>query len=322
MNSKILDKLVSWLSILAFVYTITTSGLIDFSWSQPINDFLNKLNEDWIRIVVAFSMLLLIIFFLLYKKSYVDLYETLWTMAENNKLHPIRARVIVTYKYLKNRKNRFKIKKAHFTYNVLSKNTEGVDVAYDLEFEIKPGLLSILLEKINRSNFSFYFITNDISQLDVNECSFQLNNEEKQFLSPVIHDVTTKGRGEDRIRKYSGLNEIVFCYPPKIRYGDVLTYRFSYICRNNLSIDEVWHSFVIIPENYSTKINEVDIEVKSECANLDKLELQRFYKRDIVIASSFKRTEEEKLTSSYRLAEKIKPQKESCYFIQFDYHIK
>lgn len=322
MNNKILDKLVSWLSILAFVYTITTSGLIRFPWSQPINDFLNKLNEDSVRIVVAFSMLLLIIFFLLYKKSYVDLYETLWTMAENNKLHPIRARVIVTYKYLKNRKNRFKIKKAHFTYKVLSKNTKAVDVAYDLEFEIKPDWWRILLQKIHRRNFSFYIITNDTSELDVCECSLQLNNEERQPLSPVIHDVTTKGQGEDRIRKYSGLNEVTFCYPLKIRYGDILTYRFSYICRDNLSIDEVRHSFVIIPENYSTKIDEIDIEVKSECVKLDKLELQKFYKRDIVIASLFKRMEEEKLISSYRLAEKIKPQKESCYFIQFDYHIK
>lgn len=317
MNNKIVNKLVSWISVLAFVYTIITSGFLDFFWNKSINAFLEK---NGVRIIVAISILVIIIFFWLYKKSYVDLFETLWTMAENNKLHPIRARVIVTYKYLKNRKNRFKIKRAHFTYKILSKNTNGLDVAHDLEFEIKPDLLRIILQKIHRRNFSFYIITNDTDELDVYECSFQLNNEEKQILSPVIHDVTKKGRGEDTIRKYSGLNEIVFCYPHKIRYGDTLTYRFAYVCKNSLSLNEKRYSFVIIPENYSTKIDEIDIEVKSKCVELDKLELQRFYKRDVVIAGLFK-SMEEKSTSLYRLAEKIKPQKESCYFVQFDYHI-
>lgn len=317
MNFKLSDKFISILSAIMFIYTFATSGLFNFGIKETTNHI------DIFRVLVAVFVALLIIIVFLYKRSYVNLYETLCTMAENNKLHPIRARVMVTYKNLKKQLNPFKIKHANFKYTFLpsKENSDKIDIVYSLKFDIEPTLYSVLKYKIFKKNFVFYIITNDTSNFEIKECWLTFNNGEKQNFLPVIHDVTTKGRSEDRIRTYSGLNEINISYPNKVRSKDKLSYHISYICRDNLTTMEERHSFVIMPENYATKIDSIDIVLEGIGVELSKIELQEFYQKNINIVSLFQKLQIEPITQ-YKLLEKIIPRMDACYFTQFDYKIR
>lgn len=195
MNFKLSDKFISILSAIIFVYTVSTSGLISFGTNET-NDHIEP-----VRILVAVVTVLLIVIVFLYKKSYVNLYETLCTMAENNKLHPIRARVMVTYKNLKKQVNPFRIKHANFKYTILPSNEsrDKIDVVYSLQFDIAPTFYSVLKYKIFKKNFVFYIITNDSKNFEVQECWLMFNNGDKQNFLPV----SDLSRGYSRKRTHS-----------------------------------------------------------------------------------------------------------------------
>ena len=158
-----------------------------------------------------------------------------------------------------------------------NESRDKIDVVYSLQFDIAPTFYSVLKYKIFKKNFVFYIITNDSKNFEVQECWLMFNNGDKQNFLPVIHDVTTKGRGEDRIRIYSGLNEVSISYPNKIRHKDKLSYHLSYICRSNLTTLEERHSFVIMPENYATKIDSIGIVFEGIGVELSKIEPQEFH---------------------------------------------
>lgn len=97
-----------------------------------------------------------------------------------------------------------------------------------------------------------------------------------------------------------------------------MSYHLSYICRSNLTTLEERHSFVIMPENYATKIDSIGIVFEGIGVELSKIELQEFHQKDITIVSLFQKSEMESITQ-YTLLEEIIPRQDACYFIQFDY---
>lgn len=263
----------------------------------------------------------------LYKRSYVDLYSVLRQMSENNKLHPVRAKVMSTYKSLTHGHNPFTIEDSKFNYRILpTENPQIYNVQYTLSFVLKMTKRNLWFANFQKRSFRFYAITDSEHGYVIKECFCCEGNDKRYYFQPILHDVTRMGNGGDKIQRYSGLQEIVFPLPNDISKNTRYAYSICYVCPKNLHAKDQRYSFAIIPDNYSKKIRNMSITVNDTCGAIKNLELQEFDGEEIRNPAAFveKKISEEKGDSSTRsehsfLYGPIKTNMNSIYFVQFDF---
>lgn len=324
LNNKVVNTAISASGILG------TLGLIG-----TIIGWLEKdIRTGIFKISISLLIVSIILFCLFrYKKSFADLYSTLNVMAENNKLHLIRAMVMTIHKEMHRKHNKIVIKEAKFTYEILYPNIScqnsqfyGYDVRYTICFNFKRPLF--FYEKKRR--FSFYIICdsdkmireNKIKAFDyytgLQDVSSKLivSDNVKYDVDFVLNSVTTRGDGQDHIERYSGLYEVTVILPNNVT-GKEICYELGYTMKYNLSVDENQYNFAIIPSNYSKKIRRLKIDVISNSLSVYQMCLQEIdYKNGLAIVESFKKLKYNKYTLC---SNSIKPKMRAAYIIQFNY---
>lgn len=348
MNSKIGDKMLTMISAVAVIDILVdllnnspSLGDIPLAGSlielmQVLFAFLQRSGiYTWLKLLFVAAV---IVGTILYKRSYVNLYSVLQQISENNKLHPVRAKVMVTYKALTHGYNPFPIEDATYQYTILPvtapeyRKTSVTDreyqVQYSLSFTMKVNRLTLWWANRRKLSFRFYAIVDNVNGFDIDEC-YCMEGSTRCDLIPVWHDVTRTGIGGDKIRRYSGLQEITLPFPKSVSGRNRLSYHISYTCKRNFRSSDMKYSFAIIPDNYSRKIRRMRIIVKDTCAAIKNIELQEFDGEKIRNPTAFTSTEEPWPEKSSQATESrkeyrflfgpIKPDMNSLYFFQYDF---
>ena len=348
MNSKIGDKMLTMISAVAVIDILVdllnnSSSLGDIPLAGSLIELMQVLFAflqrsgiyTWLKLLFVAAV---IVGTILYKRSYVNLYSVLQQISENNKLHPVRAKVMVTYKALTHGYNPFPIEDATYQYTILPvtapeyRKTSVTDreyqVQYSLSFTMKVNRLTLWWANRRKLSFRFYAIVDNVNGFDIDEC-YCMEGSTRCDLIPVWHDVTRTGIGGDKIRRYSGLQEITLPFPKSVSGRNRLSYHISYTCKRNFRSSDMKYSFAIIPDNYSRKIRRMRIIVKDTCAAIKNIELQEFNGEQIRTPTAFVITEGMESESEKKSAQQanqysflfgpIKPEMNSIYFILYDF---
>ena len=245
--------------------------------SIPIIKFLLPIFDIWwINSVSLVVMIVLVIYFIFYKRRFVNLYGVLNTISYNNKLHPIRMIVVVVNQYINNNINRIPIKKIIFVYNIYpsikkqKRDDELYDVRYSLKFEASGFAWFKLLKRKNRS-FKFFAICENSPPEDI-VTRVIVNGAVSQVI-PIIEPVTLSGEGGDDIDDFAGLYEFTITVP-KIPVCSRMQIQVSYTVKNHLKLQYKKYSFVIYPKNYGANVKKIEIYLKSQQLPMDNLQLQ------------------------------------------------
>lgn len=348
MNSKIGDRMLTLISLIATIDLLVdllnnspspsniplVGSLIDFI--QGLFAFLQR-NGIYTWLKLGFATIVIVGAFL-YKRSYVNLYSVLRQISENNKLHPVRAKVMVTYKILTHGHNPFPIEEAVYRYTIFpadvpergktGENDTEYHVCYSLSFTMKVNRWTLWWANRQKLSFRFYAIVDNVNGFALDEC-YCMDGSIRRDLIPVWHDVTRTGIGEDKIQRYSGLQEITLPFPRSTSGRNRLSYHISYTCKRNLRSSDLKYSFAIIPDNYSKKIRRMRIIVEDICKAIKNIELQEFDGEKIRNPTAFADTEKTWPEKSIEIKESgneyqflfgpIKPDMNSIYFVQYDF---
>ncbi|MGY3663199.1 MAG: hypothetical protein ACXAHE_04915 [Roseburia sp. 1XD42-69] len=236
---------------------------------QIIRDIGNNVISDdvspFINIIITLGeiiIFLMIIFNFYYKKRmFVDLFDMLKTMTQNNKLHPLREVVMVVNDRYEDSKNRYKICNAEFQYTLIRKDNEK---EYDVNYKI-----SLRLKKKNQKNsiLKFYIILDIEGNFKKDEVpinvTFTAKNGSK--ISFTTHPQSVTISKIDYNKKFSGLYEINIKIPEIIIKGFKKNYFQCDICytlENNFSFSiENNYNFFIYPDNYGKRIAQCNVNV-------------------------------------------------------------
>lgn len=362
MNKKIFDHLVTLASAIGVICTVLQLPVIkqlhDFLQTKGIFQSLlqvpvfQKLSShinilDFFTFLCFLALSILFIYFFRKKKRFLDLYDTLYLMSINNKLHPIREMVMITSNRLHGVRNHVKIISAKFFYSIRPSQTSkesssqppqttkeslpSYDVDYRIQFLLKKPLFLPHRQKFRF--FSFYAICeqDDItvvnSFLDSINAIVKIPDGEKTSLVsfqavPAVYPTTTSGSGQDRNPRFSGLYQISLVIPPSFSSEKELELEISYTLCNNIHLNEHQYCFVILPSNYGTRIGKMEIIVDSEGLNIYQVILQQMgYKQGFCTPASFMLTKSasKKTTYSITNGNSIVPDINSVYVIQLDY---
>ena len=336
LNNKIFEKVLNIISVVTAI-DILTDLLKDLSIFEIITRVVplfntNNANLSQINgVIKSLFIIIILIGVFFYKRSFVDLYSVLNQMSQNNKLHPVREKVMTTYKILTSGYNPFKIDQMNFTYTIrpsklyISGNKK-FDVQYDIDFIFTISKFSLFLANKRKKDFTFYVIADADNNLKLQRCFYKLATEphETDFF-PTIHDVTRLGSSGDRIKRFSGLEEFTLAYPLSISNNkETIHYHISYLCSENLQTRDKKYSFTIIPDNYSNKVKNIDIYIDDISNSLTDLELQEFdggpSPKNAGVFSFSHLTDNGREFTKYHLTfGSIKPNMSSVYFVQFSY---
>lgn len=351
MNKKIFDHLVTLASAIGVIFTVlqlpVVKQLHDFLQTKGIFQSLlqvpvfQKLSShinilDFFTFLCFLALSILFIYFFRKKKRFLDLYDTLYLMSINNKLHPIREMVMITSNRLHGVRNHVKIISAKFFYSIRPSQTSKessafYDVDYKIQFLLKKPLFLPHRQKFRF--FSFYAICEqeDLTVVDsflgsINGIVKSPDSKKISLVSfkavPAVYPTTTSGSGQDKNPRFSGLYQISLVIPPSFSSEKELELEVSYTLRNNIHLNEHQYCFVILPSNYGTKIGEMEIFVDSEGLNIYQVVLQQMgYKQGFCIPASFMLTKSvsKKTTYSITNGNSIVPDIDSVYVIQLDY---
>lgn len=359
MNKKIFDHLVTLASAIGVICTIlqlpVVKQLHDFLQTKGIFQTLLQVPVfqrlfSHIDILNFFTFLcflalsILFIYFLRKKKRFLDLYDTLYLMSINNKLHPIREMVMIASNRLHGVRNHVKVISAKFFYSIRPSQTStgsssqppkttlsSYDVDYKIQFLLKKPLFLPHRQKFRF--FSFYAICEqeDLTVVDsflrsINAIVKIPDSKKTSLVSfktvPAVYPTTTSGSGQDRNPRFSGLYQISLVIPPSFSSEKELELEVSYTLRNNIHSNEHQYCFVILPSNYGTKIGKMEIIVDSEGLNIYQVILQQMsYNQGFCTPASFMLTKSasKKITYSITNGNSIVPDINSVYVIQLDY---
>lgn len=283
------------------------------------------------------SCVLLKIFFLLIlgiitlvviftKRKYLNLYDTLRLLSENNKLHAIREVVVVASNEINKSRNALKIEQAKFIY-AISKCKEDKNtfkVSYGLGINFKPCLYPIIKKRVRV--ISFYAICESISRkmkeqfIDSMQCLLTCDSYSVE-IKPLVREVTTDGESQDRSKRFAGLYKISIAIPPSVNLRKNFELRISYDLFDDVFFKERQYDFFIYPSNYSRKIDYLDVMVEVKDINLSQIALYEIeHKNGVSVVGSF--TQDPRHVGRYYIKDRIKsPKMNAAYFVQMDYRL-
>lgn len=309
MNRKIEDGVIAIMSCVGTIWTI-----IEFI-INPLESLIRPKGisekEAVVRIILGVAFLVFaVVFVLRIRKEHTTLYDIQHTMAKNNKLHPLRALAMILYDYEKRNYNRLRIKSARFSYK-LRKNEgppEGYNVDYMLQFEVKKKWYQ------SGSNlyrmFKFYAISEYGKNLE--NLSLLINGQE---YFPVVSSCTTKGESGDAMGRFSGLFRIQTILPSSLNFKENIHVEIKYTVNNQIKDTDNQYSFVIIPQNYSRRIEKINIQLFSEAP------ISNLFCHGITVngkleqAGAFSRDRDDRRPYETEFSPKMK----TVYFVQFDF---
>lgn len=313
MNKIIFDKLISILSVIGVIFSI--SNLLPFESVIFI--------PQWVSFVFLLAMSIIIAIYYKYKKKFLDLYDTLRILSENNKLHPIREMVVIVSNQLNNWSNRLKIACATFTYSFGECHSGNIyDVTYNISLLLKPyrWLPTLRVRTINfyaiceeeNKNYIDRFLNSVHCRLNVGTTSIPI--------VPSIFPATTSGESNDSIPRFAGLYKISIVIPPSISLRDHIRLDLSYLLYKNVHVEDQQYSFVILPCNYGKKVDAIEMIVEAPKKCIQQITLHQMgYKCGVSPAGSFIRDESQKGRYLISGEKKIKPDIHSAYVIQMDF---
>lgn len=250
--------------------------------------------------------------------------EVLVSIANNNKLHSLRAFAVIIQKHIERKGNKIKIPYIKFAYGIYETQNGVYDVKYDLQFCFKNTILNKWI--IKNPRFSFYIILdNDVST--VSDLKKELNMKvvfepEIYHSAPLVNIKNVTTSQIDNIKTTTSLYEVTVTLPDAWMRRSVneipVICNVSYIVKQNIDFSALGnqYNFVIIPYNYSDyKIKTCEVEI----LNNSKTELQlNCYK------STLKESEMSQMNVSvtngnlgYKI-EAFKIDMDAIYFIQIE----
>lgn len=330
MNSKIFNLLLCGAGIISAIDVIVP--VLSYFDIFPLSIFSSPFFLDKILPVIKIAIVIFLFSVVIrYKRNFANLFSLLNEMAVNNKLHPIRERVMIEYDLLK-RSPVFHVRKAKFNYCIScsskgkGKKTDFFDITYDLDFTLRKSVKHIFTRNLT---FSFYVIGYGSTQKTKSNPYYLQNCNAKVYIngvatgvSPIIHPATISGESNDRAPNYAGLYRVEFPFTEHICVFDTVRIKFRYVVYDNINLQKDnylgQYGFAIIPLNYSQSVSKWEINVShKKDVILENLELQEIsYDGKISMRSLFTKTQEE---SFCLLDPQMKPNVKSSYFIAFDY---
>ena len=313
MNKILRDNLISILSSIGVIFSL----LDIFGLSKGI------FAQKWFSSILFVAILLVIIRYYWYKKKFLDLYDTLRILSENNKLHPIREMVVIVSNQLNNWSNRLKIACATFTYSFGECHSGNIyDVTYNISLLLKPyrWLPTLRVRTINfyaiceekNKNYIDRFLNSVHCHLNVGTTSIPI--------VPSIFPATTSGESNDRIPRFAGLYKISIVIPPPISLRDHIRLDLSYLLYKNVHVEDQQYSFVILPCNDGKKVDAIEMIVEAPKKCIQQISLHQMgYKCGVSPAGSFIHDESQKGRYLISGEKKIKPDIHSAYVIQMDF---
>lgn len=313
MNKIIFDKLMSISSAIGVIFSIY--NLFPFESEKFI--------PQWVSFVFLLAISIIIAMCYKYKKEFLDLYDTLRILSENNKLHPIREMVVIVSNQLNNWSNRLKIACATFTYSFGECHSGNIyDVTYNISLLLKPyrWLPTLRVRTINfyaiceekNKNYIDRFLNSVHCHLNVGTTSIPI--------VPSIFPATTSGESNDRIPRFAGLYKISIVIPPSISLRDHIRLDLSYLLYKNVHVEDRQYSFVILPCNYGKKVDAIEMIVEAPKKCIQQISLHQMgYKCGVSPVGSFIHDESQKGRYLISGEKKIKPDIHSAYVIQMDF---
>lgn len=256
--------------------------------------------------VLFVTIILYVVFF---RKRHTDLYDLQYTMAKNNKLHPLRALAVITNDYEKGRYNKLRILRATITYELQHNVSNDFNVKYGLSFQLFKRRNQMVTDTLRR--FRLYALSEDNKALK--NVSITIDGHDHHI--PLICSGTLLGHGGDHINRFAGLNKIQVVLPERLDWKNLIELKVEYLIENQISLFDGQYSFVIIPKNYSPWIREITVEFFTDGETVANLHCQRIGVSGVLeTVATF--SEVDKTTEMYRIS--FKPNMQSVYFIQFD----
>lgn len=312
MNRKLYDMVMSIMSAVG-----ATCVLVDLIigpamrlWGDS-NELLRNVITDHIKFFLGLVLIGIVALYVFYfRRRHTNLYDLQYTMAKNNKLHPLRALAVITHDCEKHENNKLRIETATFLYRLTNNQTNPkcLDVEYRLTFGLKRRWLQRVTDAVRR--FRLYAISE--YDADLKGISLQVN---KTGQMPKVLSRTSRGKGGDQMQRFSGLEEIETILPKNIDWKREITLEVKYLIENQIKEDDGQYSFAIIPKNYSNRIRNIDVELFSNGTAIKNLHCQRIGLNGVLeTIATFPDADGTKVP--YRAS--FKPDMKSVYFIQFD----
>lgn len=309
MNAKIEDKFIQVLSVFG-----TLIGLFSAVYTAVTS------KEGTFNVVVSVLLFVLflaiIVFFRFYKKAFVDIYSICSSMALNNRLQSLREVILIRHRETQDDTNKYRVDQAYFEYVIKKSDANSYDIDYIISFDLLKPWFMRRKQSAGHRTLTFFIITlgaapeNFAAEISGNAAS---GNSDAVKIIPVIQNATGRGESGSTEKAYAGLYKVITILPQNIEKGTHIEFKYS--IRGQIKTDQTKHSFTLIPQNYSSKINKMAIKIRSEGVHIHHPELQR-YGADgrFEIAESFVQKREE--ISEYDVF--LVPMMKSAYSIQFD----
>ena len=274
MNSKFASYIISLLAafntLISFIRTITET-IYALSNNQPLNIFEMCLSIS----SVVFSLLILIIFSY-HNKWYEDAYKLMLILAKNNKLHPIRALIMILESRKKLGDYNFNISRATFCYQITPSHSTSRthDVTYTLQLEIRLSWLEkhFLSYQISRNRLPSlkYYAICENSKPNLEYIKVENDILENTILVPA----PLSGESGDTSEEFSGLyvfNNLQI--PSNLLHRGQIKLEIKYTVPNQIISGAQQYTFVIIPINYGRKIHDLDISIMGNLPSKPKLQV-------------------------------------------------
>lgn len=264
---------------------------------------------DAVRLGLGIVLFLTVVLFaVIFRKRHTDLYDLQYTMAKNNKLHPLRALVVITNDCEKGRDNKLDIDQAILTYE-LQRNGSAFHVKYGLDFQMYKHWNQKVTDELRR--FRLYAISEDNRELK--GVSAAINGIDRHI--PLVCSRTLMGYSGDKMQRFAGLDKLQVVLPQHLNWRDSIKLKFEYLIEDQIGSEDAQYSFAIIPKNYGKSINKLTVELFTAGEKITNLHCYRIDVNGVLeTVATFSEVDNTK--EPYRVS--FCPHMRSVYFVQFD----
>ena len=281
MNGKLTNIFINGVSILGTIVGFIQIIPVILSVILPEQSIsIYQYIEGIVSVLAFVTLVILVIFIYRNKKTYVDLHTICSSMALNNRLQSLREIVLIKDREISGKNHTYRIKTAKFDY-ILSQ-TKGFENSYDVHYTIIFELVKpwFMLKGVKNRIFRFFIITlaaaprNFVAQISTEKKDF--DDIHSRIMQCAKKNYTVRGESGSNEKGYTGLYEIISVIPPDMAKKKKIEIKFTYDIIGQIKKEQSKHSFTIIPKNYSSKINKMEIRVQTKNIQIDNLEFQRY----------------------------------------------
>lgn len=307
MNGKITNGVVTFLGLVGTSVSIAAYFFTDSPELKKVGS-----------IIITVTIISIVVAFYLRKKVFVDLFDTLNLLSENNKLHLIREMVMLISRKTNRHQNKNHIKTAKFIYNIFQSSESGYyDVEYNLDFLIPPKFTARFSRKDRL--FDFFAICEQTKQENADLFIKSICAELKvdTHIIKIIPEISLIGGGveNDYIPRFAGLYRISVVIPNTMICNSDIELNIKYLHKQNIVLEDKKYAFGIIPMNYGNKVNKMEVILNSSDLKINQVALHCVdCRRGISTVGTFE-TDCEK--SKYTVS--INPKIKLPYIIQMEY---